>query len=138
MIANLVTKDFILKFLIVLVLLITMLHPNSGATQVLPSEPDPVDQIVNWFQTSSSIRCALNNFETYAQALEQIYGERELLIADTVTRVFDYSTRSYENLSGIFVLFTNQDSGTFTLVVVYPNGSFCEIMPGYNFTPFVR
>jgi len=115
-----------------------ILIPNSGATQQLNVDADPVDQVIDWFTTSTEIRCSLNNFETYAQALEQVYGERELLIADTVTRVFDYNTRVYENLSGIFVLFANQDSGTFTVVVVYPNGSFCEVIPGYNFTPFVR
>jgi hypothetical protein len=73
----------------------------------------------------------------YQSMLVESYDEKPLFVG---TSVIDMITPSGEPMQiiGVFNLYTNQSTGTFTSLVVFTDGSGCELDVGENFTPVVN
>ena len=115
------------------VLFLAILIPSSGATQ----RTDPLDQAIDWFNASTVFKCSYENFGLYIDGLNHLHREKELFLGTSRVNVFDYEIRRYHSLEGIVSLLVNQDTGTFTMVIVFEDGSFCEILTGSGFAPYV-
>ena len=68
---------------------------------------------------------------TVMKNLVQGYGETSLFTGETVQ--FDYEGTPY---TGGAMFLVNQDTGTWTLISLYGDGTACVIAVGNNFEPF--
>jgi hypothetical protein len=121
---------------ILLAFVLSILMTNSGAADTEPF--DPISEIVNWFPVTPAYRCSIDDPRTYVAGLEWFYGQTELFVSETVLELYDTIDRQFKTLVGTMAFLVNQDTGTFTIVVVTDNGMFCEMSHGWNFTPYTR
>lgn len=120
------------KLLTVLFLLTSI--PNSVASQA----GDQIDEVIDWINIETVYRCSRDRFATYVDGLGAIYRESELFLGNTRVTAYDHELRQYQVIEGTMGFFVNQDSGTFTVVVLFEDGSFCELLTGIDFVPFTR
>lgn len=121
-----------MKFLLAIITALLISMPSSGATQA----GDPIDEVINWINIETVYRCSPDRFATYADGLRAVYRQSELFLGNTRITVYDPGMRQYRLLEGTMGFFVNQDSGTFTVVVLFEDGSFCELLTGINFAPY--
>ena len=121
-----------MKFLTSLLVALAMLIPNSGATQ----EQDPIDSIIDWQNASTVMKCSMDRFSQYVYGLDYWYGQTELFLGRSRVNIFDYEIRQFRSLEGTVAVLVNQDTGTFTLIILFEDGSFCEIITGLDFIPY--
>jgi len=60
------------------------------------------------------------------------YGEELLFFGDGVT----FEARSGQMMTGGLFFFTNQDTGTFSVMQIFGDGIGCMLMTGKNFAPY--
>lgn len=70
---------------------------------------------------------------TMASKITSEYGEEPLFVSNGN----QLSARTGEWYSSSMMYFVNQDSGTWSLVSLYPDGTACMVAAGTNFEPFV-
>jgi hypothetical protein len=121
---------------ILLAFVLSILMTNSGAADT--EQFDPISEIVNWFPVSPAYRCSIDDPRMYIAGLEWFYGQTELFVSKTVLELYDTIDRQFTALEGTMVFLVNQETGTFTIAVISDKGMFCEILQGWNFTPYSR
>jgi hypothetical protein len=51
--------------------------------------------------------------------------------------LFDPGAESFVPVEGAIGFYVNQNTGTFSLAVFFPDGSYCEVMSGVDFQPYI-
>jgi hypothetical protein len=121
-----------LKKLPILAAILAALITSSGASQTV------LDSNMNWIPSVTPIRCSINNLRYYVEGLNAEYGETPLLLAGTRFLVFIESNNDYLEMMGVLTLLTNQNTGTYSILVVFEDGSFCELSTGAELSPYVN
>lgn len=121
-----------MKFLLAVITALLISIPSSGAAQA----GDPIDNLIDWKNIETVYRCSPDRSGIYANSLNQIHGETELFLGETTISVYNRAIRRYELVNGVLGVFVNQDSGSFTLAILFDNGSFCELLIGRDFMPY--
>ena len=80
--------------------------------------------------------CSDNGME-FLEAIQDGWGEKMFFTSDTNTFTVDEESGSTISLQGKVMFLLNQENATFTLLVLYPWGSVCEIISGENFEPYI-
>lgn len=102
------------------------------ATPALAQETDP-----NHIQTYLDINC-FKDIKPYIQDLETKYGEKPLFAARSLLPLADFFAGTAKPIEGVLMSYVNQTTGTFTNVMIFPDGSGCEINFGGEFTPITN
>lgn len=79
------------------------------------------------------IVCTVNGIG-YLNNVTMQYSEKPLFTSKTAHAIV---TDKAINLEGTLVTLVNQQTRTLTVVVVYPDGSLCELAAGIEFEPYV-
>lgn len=99
------------------------------ATAAVTQEVDP-----NHVQTYLDINC-FKDIDPYIEELETVYGEKPLFVGRSILPLANFYADNVIPLEGILMSYVNQDAGTFTNVMIFPDGSGCEVSFGGEFTP---
>jgi hypothetical protein len=91
---------------------------------------------MDWMNASTVMRCSMDRFNMYVYGLDYWNKEKELFLGRSRVNIFDYEIRQYRSINGILSMLVNQETGTFTLAILFEDGSFCEIINGVGFTPY--
>lgn len=100
-----------------------------GLTATAQQTPDP-----NVIATYLDINC-FKDVTIYTQMLENEYGEKPLFVGRSPLPIANFFRGEPDVLEGILMVYVNQDTGTFTNVMIFPDGSGCEVSYGGEFTP---
>jgi hypothetical protein len=73
----------------------------------------------------------------FASTIMQEYGESILFTGDGFLSTLDETTQGKIDRQGTVFVLTNQDTGTYTVLIAYPWGTVCEVISGVNFEPYI-
>jgi hypothetical protein len=102
------------------------------ATASVAQEVNP-----NLVQVFLDINC-FKDIKPYIQELETVYGEKPLFVGRSILPVANFVASDVIPMEGILISYVNQDTGTFTNVMLFPDNSGCEVSFGNEFTPAVN
>lgn len=120
-----------MKFLTAILLAFLMLQPSSGATD----HPVSTDDFVEWQDALISQRCVLNQAPEYFGSLAGLYGEIPLLTGLSFLTMYNERTEEFEVHEGQMILTANSDTGAYSISILFPDGSLCELAIGVGFRP---
>lgn len=66
------------------------------------------------------------------------YNEKPLFLGNSYLPLANFTAGRVDALEGVMITYVNQDTGTFTNVIVFEDGSGCEFSFGTEFTPFAN
>jgi hypothetical protein len=92
------------------------------------------EQDFNLRQVYLDINC-FGDIRPYVQMIETDYNEQALFVGRSVLPIANFLSGEPDLLEGIMATYVNQDTGTFTNVITFPDGSGCEFSYGNDFTP---
>ena len=69
---------------------------------------------------------------TMTELVNNQYGEELLFLGQLMT----FEARTGAPVNGMMMFFTNQDTGTFSIVKVFADGTACMVGPGIQFMPY--
>ena len=110
-----------MKYLIALSLILTV---SSASTQETMPQPNNMKTFI----TKQPCAPVVDMLRTPAK-----YGEKMLFTGEGV----QFSAEDGRPYNGGAFFFTNQDTGTWTLISVYGDGIACLVANGKNFEPYV-
>lgn len=84
--------------------------------------------------TYLDINC-FKDITPYTDMLENQYNEKPLFVGRSLLPVANFFRGEPDVLEGILMAYVNQETGTFTNVMLFPDGSGCEVSYGGEFTP---
>lgn len=88
----------------------------------------------NVIPTFVDLNC-FKSVKVYTDMLETKYGEKPLFAGKSILPVADFAKGEPNFIEGVLLVYVNQDAGTFTSVMVFPDGTGCEVSYGGEFTP---
>lgn len=69
------------------------------------------------------------------ESLTTKFGETPLLAGKSILPIANFLKGEPDLLDGVTMMYVNQETGTFTNVMILPDGSGCQVLFGENFTP---
>jgi hypothetical protein len=113
------------QFLVVLFVMFSVAIPSSGASQT--------DSNIKHLYLD--VRC-FHDLSVYTNSLMFDFKEKPLFLGTGYLPLANFMSGSIDPIEGVIVTYVNQESGTFTNVIAFPDGSGCELGFGTSFTPY--
>ena len=107
--------------------------PNQSESEVekIPTVPDELEPKVETQQMSLLLRAPWSTIVEMTETVKKY--EEELLFSGTG---LTFSAQTGQPYNGGMIFFTNQDTGSWTLLQAFGDGMACMIMNGRNFRPY--
>lgn len=69
------------------------------------------------------------------ESLTTKFEEKPLFVGKSILPIANFVKGEPDLLEGVTIMYVNQDTGTFTNVMLFSDGSGCQVLFGENFTP---